>query len=91
MLAANVLIVSRFETLDISSIRDSIQIMDGEKEAKRANYREAQIDALKDPEGLQITLKQIMEVVAGGKMNSRDAAVLLRTTQVGVNAEEKWG
>jgi len=41
-----------------------------------------QIDVLEDRESVQITLKQIMELVASGKMNSRDAAVLLRATQI---------
>ena len=41
-----------------------------------------QIDVLEDRESVQITLKQIMEFVASGKMNSRDAAVLLRATQI---------
>ena len=56
--------------------------MDGEKEAKQANYPETQIDVLEDRENVQITLKQIRELVAGGKGNSRDAAVLLRATQI---------
>ena len=56
--------------------------MDGEKEAKQSNYSETQIDVLEDCENVQITLKQIMELVAGGKMNSRDSAVLLRATQI---------
>jgi hypothetical protein len=41
-----------------------------------------QIDVLEDRESVQITLKQIIELVASGKMNSRDAAVLLRATQI---------
>ncbi len=45
-------------------------------------HPEIQIDVLEDRESVQITLKQIMELVAGGKMSSRDAAVLLRATQI---------
>lgn len=50
--------------------------------AETKRHPEMQIDVLEDRESVQITLKQIMELVAGGKMNSRDAAVLLRATQI---------
>jgi hypothetical protein len=50
--------------------------------AETRRHPEIQIDVLEDRESVQITLKQIMELVAGGKMNSRDAAVLLRATQI---------
>jgi len=50
--------------------------------AETKRHAEIQIDVLEDRESVQITLKQIMELVATGKMNSRDAAVLLRATQI---------